>query len=193
MWWISGNSTHTSTHSRQTDVCADRLREWLGQGENVAVVDLAKAYIQIWIHSSLWPYQTVSFRGLRYCLTGLGFGLNLAPLVMKAVLNCVLSQDPDAEGTSAYIDDILVNEDIVTTSGGEENLRNFGLTGKHAEPLANGATALGLRVWEEQGSLVWEETARWRRHQVNWRGGQSSRTSSNLWATILWAADFEYQ
>ncbi|KFD60064.1 hypothetical protein M514_10275 [Trichuris suis] len=53
-------------------------------------------------------------KGHRYCLTRLGFGLNVAPLVMKAVLACALSMDPDVKrGTSAYIGDILVNEDVV--------------------------------------------------------------------------------
>ncbi|KRX29777.1 hypothetical protein T06_16650, partial [Trichinella sp. T6] len=46
--------------------------------------------LQIRIDKSLWPYQMVVFKGKRYCLTRLGFGLNVAPLVMKAVLNCAL-------------------------------------------------------------------------------------------------------
>ena len=77
---------------------------------NVSVMDLPKVVnLQIRINLSLWPYQTV-----RYCLNQLGFSLNVAPLVMKAVLNCVLLQDPDMRrGTSAYIDDILINEDLV--------------------------------------------------------------------------------
>ncbi|KRZ86973.1 hypothetical protein T08_12447 [Trichinella sp. T8] len=45
----------------------------------------------------------------------MGFGLNMASLVMKTVLNCVLSQDPEVRrGTSAYIDDILVNKSVVS-------------------------------------------------------------------------------
>ena len=90
-----------------------KLREWRWQGTNVPVLDLTKVYLQIRIHDSLWPYQTMIFKGWRYCLTRLGFCLNVAPLIMKAVIDCALSQDSDVkEGTSAYIDDILVNEDI---------------------------------------------------------------------------------
>ena len=93
------------------DVCAERLREWRRQGENVAVMDLNKAYLQIKIDDSLWPYQTVVFKGQRYCLTRLGFGLNVTLLVMKAILNCVLTQDPVVrKGVSAYIDDIFVKK-----------------------------------------------------------------------------------
>ncbi|KAG0725639.1 hypothetical protein GWK47_038205 [Chionoecetes opilio] len=149
-------NTYIDVFSADSDVCADRLREWGRQGVNVSMVDLAKAYLQIKIHDSLWPYQTVMFRGQRYCLTRLGFGLNVAPLVMKAVLNCVLSEDPDVRrGTSAYIDDILVNEDVVKTSRVEDHLRNFGLTSKPPIRVVNGARVLGLKVWGEQGGLVW--------------------------------------
>ena len=110
--------------------------------------------LQIRIHESLWPYQTVLFE--RYCLTRLGFGLNVAPLVMKAVLNRVLSQDPDVRrGTSAYIDDILVNEDIISASRVQEHLMTFGFTSKPHERVADGAHVLGLRVLGEQGSFVW--------------------------------------
>ena len=108
-------NTRVDAFTADTDVSADRLREWRKQGVNVSVIDLEKAYLQIRIHHSLWPYQTIVFKGRRYCLTHLGFGLNVAPLIMKAVLKCVLSQDSVVKaGTSAYIDDILLNEDIVT-------------------------------------------------------------------------------
>ncbi|KAG0714885.1 hypothetical protein GWK47_001430 [Chionoecetes opilio] len=76
---------------------------------------------------------------------------------MKAVLNSVLSQDPIVrKGTSAYIDDILVNEDVVKASRVQEHLEKFGLTSKPCERLAEGARVLGLRVWGEQRGLVWK-------------------------------------
>lgn len=150
-------NAHIDAFTADSDVCSDRLREWRRQGVNVCVIDLAKAYLQIRIHDSLWPYQTVNFKGQKYCLTRLGFGLNVAPLVMKAVLNSVLSQDPIVrKGTSAYIDDILVNEDVVKASRVEEHLEKFGLTSKPCERLVDGARVLGLRVWGEQGGLVWK-------------------------------------
>lgn len=55
---------------------------------NASVFDLAKAHLQIRIHPSLWPYQTVYFKGQKYCLTRLGLDHYVAPLLMKAVLNC---------------------------------------------------------------------------------------------------------
>ena len=146
---------HIDAFTADSDVCAEKLREWSQQGTNVAVLDLAKAYLQIRIHDSLWPYQTVIFKGRRYCLSRLGFGLNVALLIMKAVIHCVLSQDSDVkEGSSAYIDDILVNEDIVKATCVEAHLRNFGLTSKPHERVADGARVLGLRVLKEGESLV---------------------------------------
>ncbi|KRZ47669.1 hypothetical protein T02_2163 [Trichinella nativa] len=107
-------NAHIESYTADEDVCSQKLREWRRQCVNVALIDLKKAYLQIRIDKSLWPYQTVVFKGKRYCLTRLGFSLNVAPLMMKAVLNRVISRDPDVrKGTSAYIDDILVNESVV--------------------------------------------------------------------------------
>ncbi|XP_003370059.1 conserved hypothetical protein [Trichinella spiralis] len=149
-------NAHIESHTADADVCSQKLREWRRQGVNVALIDLKKAYLQIRIDKSLWPYQTVVFKGKRYCLTRLGFGLNVAPLVMKAVLNCVLSRDPDVrKGTSAYIDDILVNESVVAVDRVKRHLAHYGLTCKTHERAADGARLLGLKVWGERGKLMW--------------------------------------
>ncbi|KRZ07285.1 hypothetical protein T11_7743 [Trichinella zimbabwensis] len=105
------------------------------------------------IDKSLWPYQTAVFKDKRYCLTRLGFSLNVAPLVMKAVLNCVLSQDPQVRrGTSAYIDDILVNESVVGVDRVKRHLAHYGLTCKTQERATDGARLLGLKVWGSKRS-----------------------------------------
>ncbi|KFD58278.1 hypothetical protein M513_01041 [Trichuris suis] len=136
------------TFTADADVCTQRLREWRRQGMNVSVIDLKTAYLQIHIDKSLWPFQTVMVEGRRFCLTRLGFGLNVAPLVMKTALNCVLSQDKDIKrGTSAYLDDVLVNEDVVKASRVEQHLARYGLLCKVHERVAEGARVLGLRVW----------------------------------------------
>ncbi|KAK4319771.1 hypothetical protein Pmani_009323 [Petrolisthes manimaculis] len=149
-------NTHIDTFTADSDVCADKLREWRKQGINLSMVDLKKAYLQTHIHESLWPYQTVVYKGCRYCLTRLGFGLNVAPLIMKTVLNSVLSQDLEVKrGTSAYIDDVLVNEEVVTASRVVEHLERYGLVSKAPECVVDGARILGLRVWGEHGKLYW--------------------------------------
>lgn len=54
------------------------------------------------------------------------------------------------QGTSASIDDILVNEDIVAASHVAKHLERHGLTAKACERVVDGARMLGLRVcWGE--------------------------------------------
>uniref|UniRef100_A0A5S6QAF9 Reverse transcriptase domain-containing protein n=1 Tax=Trichuris muris TaxID=70415 RepID=A0A5S6QAF9_TRIMR len=143
------------TFTADTDVCTKKLCEWRQHGVNVSIIDLKDAYLQICIDESLWPFQTVMYRGRIYCLTRLGFGLNVAPLVMKVVLNRVLSQDEAVKkGTSAYIDDILVNEDVIEAKRVERHLARYGLTCKPHERVADGVRVLGLKVWGEQGRLM---------------------------------------
>ena len=87
-------------------------------------------------------------------LTRLGFGLNVAPAVMKAVLGKVLSMDADVErGTSTYVDDILVNEDVVAAEQVRSHLCGFGLVTKDPEHVKHGARLLGLQVWGERDML----------------------------------------
>lgn len=139
-------NTHVDAFTASADVCADKLREWRRQRTNVTVIDLRKAY-------------PVIFRGWRYCLTRLGFGLSVAPSIMKAVLAKVLSQDDIIQqATSPYIDDIFVNENMASAQQVEHHLSQFGLTCKPAERLASGARVLGLDVWGESGKLLWKRS-----------------------------------
>ena len=64
----------------------------------------------------------------RYCLIHLGFGFNVAPLIMKTIVSAVLSQE-EALGhvASAYIDDIYVNKDFMPVTRVREHLARFGL------------------------------------------------------------------
>lgn len=107
-------NAYVDVHTAEADVCAEKLRDWRRRGQRVALIDLPKAYLQIHVHPSLWSCQTVVFRGQRYCLTRMGFGLSIAPLVLKKVLSTLLSLDEKIDrATSPYLDDILVDESIV--------------------------------------------------------------------------------
>ncbi|XP_043222134.1 uncharacterized protein LOC122381710 [Amphibalanus amphitrite] len=144
-------------HTADSDVCAEQLRKWRRHGANVAVVDLKRAYLQLHLEERLWPFQTVMVRGQRFCLTRLGFGLNIAPLVMKAVVRAVLDQDPDiGRAVLPYVDDLLVNEDIASAERVVAHFAQFGLDCKPPERAASGARLLGLRVHEENGQLRWK-------------------------------------
>ena len=62
---------------------------------------------------------------MRYCLTRLGVGLNVAPSIMKTVLQTVAKQDPVVwEAVSLYIDDVLVNENVISAEQVSEELRS---------------------------------------------------------------------
>ena len=84
---------YVDTFTVDADVCASKLWEWRQHGPNVSLLDLRKPYLQVRVCESLWPFQTLMFAGKRYCLTRLGFGLNVAPQIMKAMINAVLSQE----------------------------------------------------------------------------------------------------
>ena len=126
-------NTFIEAFTANTEACADKLRDWRRFGENVSIIDLSSAYMQLKIDEKIWAYQTVMFRGQRFCLTRLGFGLNVAPAIMKAVLDKVLSQDEKIwKGTSSYIDDILVNEDVVSV---RSVLNHLEMNGLHCKPV----------------------------------------------------------
>ena len=150
-------NSHVDALTADADVCAERLREWRRQGVNTSVIDLKSAYMQIHVSEALWPYQTIVFRGRRYCLTRLGFGLNIAPAVMKAVLMKILAQDKLVQkAASPYVDDIYVNNDVATAEQVRNHLTHYGLVCKPAETVSNGTRVLGLHVWGERGVLRWK-------------------------------------
>ena len=125
-------------------------------GSYVSLLDLRKAYLQVQVSKTMWPFQTVVFAGRRYCLTRLGFGLNMAPQIMKTIVNAVLSQQETIkEGTSAYLDDIYVSGDVVSSLRVRSKLAEFGLIYKDPEHLEDGARVLGLTVRQERGTLKW--------------------------------------
>ncbi|XP_076030373.1 uncharacterized protein LOC143018669 [Oratosquilla oratoria] len=128
------------------DVCSETLRRWRRRRGASAVVDLRAAYLQIHVTKKLWKYQLVKYKGRIYCLTRLGFGLSSAPRIMTRILKTVLEKtEAMKKGTDSYLDDILVDDGIVSTSNVVEHLARYGLTAKEPEPLEGGAV-LGLRL-----------------------------------------------
>ena len=122
----------------------------------MSLLDLRNAYFQIHVNKALWSFQKVVFRSQRFCLTWLGFGLNVAPLIMKSVIDAIISQDHTIKNaTSAYVDDILLNESLVPASRVQHFL-DYGLVSKDPVRLRDGARVLGLQVWEKDGFLQWK-------------------------------------
>ena len=113
-----------SSHSADGDVCSSKLRSWRKLGENLEIIDLKKAYLQIRVDEVLWKYQVVEYEGQQYCLTRLGFELNVAPRIMTKILKKVLSLDGVVEsGTDSFIDDIIVNNNIVSSLKVRDHLK----------------------------------------------------------------------
>ena len=147
---------YVDTFTADADVCASKLQRWFHHGPNMCLLDLRRAYLQVRVSESLWPFQTVMFAGKRYCLTCLGFGLNLAPEIMKAVINAVLSQEEKMKDwISVHRDDIYVNEDIVSSLHVKAKLAKFGLICKEPERLEDGTRVFGLHVHGKHGSFRW--------------------------------------
>lgn len=149
-------NNYVSSHTGSSVVCGEKIREWRKLGTNIKILDLKKAYLQVRVNPDLWRYQVVMHKNVKYCLTRLGFGLNVAPKIMTAIVNYVLKQEEGVKnGTDSYIDDIIVNEDIVRVEKVEKLLRKYGLESKPAETIS-GARVLGLRVYERNGRLLWK-------------------------------------
>lgn len=145
-----------SSHTAASDVCGEKLRSWRRMGTNVCLIDLRKAYLQLHVAPDMWKYQVVMYKGKRYCLTRLGFGLNVAPKIMTAVLREVLKSDPMVHaGTDSYIDDIIVNQNIVDADRVNEVLNKFGLIAKDPESIVDGRI-LGLKVFKDNHGLKWK-------------------------------------
>ena len=142
---------HVDPLMAHADICTEKLREWRRAGSNVSVLDL-----QVRVHQSLWSYQTVLFKGQRYCLTRMGFGLNVAPSIMQTIVDAILTKNKRIQqATSANIDDVYVDENIVPAVRVKEHLYSFGLLSMELEKLQDGARVLGLQVWGEDNSLYW--------------------------------------
>ena len=145
---------HVDPFTARVDICTEKLREWWRAGSNVSVLDLRKAYLQVRLQQSLWSDQTVVFKGRRYCLTRKGFGFNVAPSIMQTIVDAILTKDKRIQrATSAYIDDVYVDESIVPAARVKEHLYSFGLLSKEPERLQDGVRVLGLQVRVEDNSL----------------------------------------
>ena len=96
-------------YTTDADVSANKLGEWRQKRSNESLLDLRKALLHMQAEETLWLFHTMVFRGKRYYLTRQSFGLNVVPLIMKAIVSLVLSQeDTVKKTTSAYLDDIFI-------------------------------------------------------------------------------------
>ncbi len=146
---------YISSHSGDAVVCDETLRRWRQKGENLEMVDLKDAYLQLKVDKDLWKFQVVNYKGRLYYLTRLGFGLNCAPQIMSKILDDVLGVDKEiAAGTDHYIDDIVIDRRVASTEKVVAHLNKFGLRVKDPEDLTS-AKVLGLQLYEKDGGIRW--------------------------------------
>ncbi|XP_067939562.1 uncharacterized protein [Watersipora subatra] len=98
-------------------VCQEKLWAWRKRDNQASILDLRKAYLQIHRSEQLQRFQLVKFKGQLYVMKRMGFGLN----------------------------DIWVDESVVSAEEVRRLLSKYGLETKEPVPLTN-SRVLGLRV-----------------------------------------------
>ena len=74
---------------------------------------------------------------------------------MKFVIDAIVSQDHTIKSvTSAYVDDIFINENLVPVSRVQQHFLDYGLVSN--DPVRLRDRVLGLQVWEKNGTLRWK-------------------------------------
>ena len=136
-------------------VTNESIREWRLNGKNCTMLDLSNAFMQIHLHEDLRKYLTVKFKGKYYTVNRMPFGLAPSSKVMVSVIRHVLdSNDKISTACFPYIDDILVNENIVSVQEVKQLLTTFGLATKDPVPIED-SKALGIRIIKRNGVLHW--------------------------------------
>lgn len=93
-------------------------------------------------------------KGKQFYLTRLRFGLKVAFLVMKFIIEAMQSLEESAERMIlAYIDDVYVNESIMFAEHVRAKSAEYRLMCKVPEHLKNGACLLGMEVCRECNTL----------------------------------------
>jgi hypothetical protein len=145
-----------SSHPGETVICEEKLCKWRRMGHNLKLHDLRRVYLQLHVSEDLWKYHVKKFKGMRYCLTRLRFGLHVTPKVRKVVVNAILSCDLDVlQGIDSYIDDIMVNDNMVLCEQVQTLLKNYGLQTKPPESQIGGRIR-GLRIFERSAEIRWK-------------------------------------
>ena len=144
------------SHTADCEVCPETLRRWRVMGDRLGVVDLKNAYLQLHVRRDLQEFQVVRVGDQHYRLTRLGFGLTSAPRIMAAVVRYILASDSDiSAATDHYVDDIVIDTDIVSTEQVVRHLQRYGLVTKPPETL-DGTRLLGLHLSDSgQGRMRW--------------------------------------
>ena len=145
-------NNYLQSHVGDAIVCGEKLRKWRRFSSKISIVDLKAAYLQIFVKEELQSYQVVKFRDKYYRMTRMCFGMVSGPKVMNAILSYILNlNESTAQGTDSYIDDIIIDESIVSSDEVVKQLSDFGLRCKPTESVndVDAVRILGLLVKNE--------------------------------------------
>ena len=53
-------------------VCQDKLRKWRKFGSNCSMLDLKKAYLQLYVDDELLKFQAVCYKDISFVMTRMG-------------------------------------------------------------------------------------------------------------------------
>ena len=74
---------HVQSHTGESEVCPETLCRLRTMGDQLGVVDLKDAYLQLRVSHELQDYQVVRLDDQYYRLTRIGFGLASAPKIVS--------------------------------------------------------------------------------------------------------------
>ena len=124
------------------DIYVTKLREWCKEGMNISLLIWGKDIFRCMLTNHCGNIKTIGIWNRIYCL---GFILNIAPKIMKAIIEPILSQiDRVKKSVSTYIDKNFVNGSFASTTYLKEHCDQ--------ESLREGMKVLGLELWV---NLVW--------------------------------------
>ena len=89
--WIETNR-FIEAFTRNSDVCAEKLRQWRRMGTSPAIIDLREAYLQLKAGETLWPYQHLCLRANGIVETRLNSGFNVSPIIMVSVVSAIVER-----------------------------------------------------------------------------------------------------
>ena len=173
----------------QSEVCHESLRKWR-KCTSAYLVDVEKAYMNVMVSQNHHPYQVAYVGSKPYIMTRMGFGLSIAPRVLKCLISYILIQASLERVTNPYRDDILV-EDWDDVQRVRDILLSHGLPTKPPVNLfdfSKGPTrALGLELFKEADEIYWR-----RRSDSNWRLTKVNPTCREVAAFIGRACPASY-
>ena len=136
----------------ESPVCEDTVRQWRkkGDADNLEMLDIRKAYLQVFVSPDMYLFQTVLWNNEVCVITRMGFGLSIAPKMMDIIVKYATRDFQDVDNS---VDDLMVPK--IKPPAVAQKLSDFGLPTKDPEP-ASTSRDLGLQLYKAgDGATHW--------------------------------------